>query len=123
MLGTLPAVKNWSKRLSAVITNGNKLGTVAGAADDQAVTGFTEGVKTLRNNILLADFDRRLRTIMVTSPLPAEGKSTIAAHLAIAHAEQGKKTLLIDGDLRRPSVHASSASTRAPVSPASCWKR
>jgi capsular exopolysaccharide synthesis family protein len=105
MLGTLPAVKNWSKRLSAVITNGNRMGTAAGAPEEQAISGYTEAVRTLRNNILLADFDRRLRTIMVTSPAPAEGKSTIAAHLAIAHAEQGKKTLLIDGDLRRPSVH------------------
>ena len=62
-------------------------------------------MRTLRNNILLADFDRRLRVILVTSPSPSEGKSTVAAHLAIAHAEQGRKTLLIDGDLRRPSIH------------------
>ncbi len=66
---------------------------------------FTESMRTLRNNILLADFDRRLRVILVTSPSPSEGKSTVAAHLAIAHAEQGKKTLLIDADLRRPSIH------------------
>jgi succinoglycan biosynthesis transport protein ExoP len=108
MLGTLPAVKNWSRRMSAVITGGNVLGPaamVAGSPEDHALAGFTESVRSLRNNILLADFDRRLRTILVTSPSPAEGKSTIAAHLAIAHAEQGKKTLLIDGDLRRPSVH------------------
>jgi polysaccharide biosynthesis transport protein len=107
-LGTLPAVKNWSKRMSAVITGGHNLGTAAaagGSPEDHAIAGFTESVRSLRNNILLADFDRRVRTILVTSPSPAEGKSTIAAHLAIAHAEQGKKTLLIDGDLRRPSVH------------------
>ncbi len=107
MLGTLPAVRNWSKRLSLVITNGSA-GTVSlapGSAGDQAIAAFSESIRTLRNSILLTDFDRRLRTIMVTSASPAEGKSTIAAHLAIAHAEQGKRTLLIDGDLRRPSVH------------------
>jgi capsular exopolysaccharide synthesis family protein len=42
---------------------------------------------------------------MVTSASPSEGKTTTAVHLAIAHAKQKHKTLLIDGDLRRPSVH------------------
>ena len=67
--------------------------------------GFTEAVRTLRNSILLADFDHRLRSVMVSSASPSEGKSTTAACLAIANAQQGRKTLLVDGDLRRPSVH------------------
>jgi capsular exopolysaccharide synthesis family protein len=54
---------------------------------------------------MLTDFDRRLKCILMTSASPSEGKSTVAAHLAIAHAEQGHKTLLIDGDMRRPSLH------------------
>ena len=41
---------------------------------------------------------------MLTSAAPGEGKSTATVHLAIAHAEQGKKTLIIDADLRRPSI-------------------
>src|SRR6185369_11685867 len=45
------------------------------------------------------------RSLLVTSAAPGEGKTTTAAHLAAAHAEQGQRTLLIDGDLRRPSVH------------------
>ena len=69
------------------------------------LSGYDEAIRTLRNSILLADFDRRLRSMMVTSASPAEGKSTIAAHLVVAHAQHGRRTLLIDGDLRRPSVH------------------
>ena len=68
-------------------------------------SGFHESVRTLRNSILLANLDRRYRSLLVTSAAPAEGKTTTAANLAAAHAEQGQRTLLIDGDLRRPSVH------------------
>jgi capsular exopolysaccharide synthesis family protein len=69
------------------------------------LSAFQEAIRTLRNSILLTDFDRRIRTLMVTSSGPSEGKSTTAAHLAVAHAQQGRRTLLIDGDLRRPSIH------------------
>jgi len=62
-------------------------------------------VRTIRNTILLSDFEGRLRSIVLTSATPGEGKSTIACHLAIANADRGKKTLLVDGDLRRPSLH------------------
>jgi len=68
-------------------------------------TGFGESVRTLRNSILLANLDRRYRSLLVTSAAPAEGKTTTASNLAAAHAEQGLRTLLIDCDLRRPSVH------------------
>ncbi|HET8550506.1 MAG TPA: polysaccharide biosynthesis tyrosine autokinase, partial [Bryobacteraceae bacterium] len=99
VIGMLPSVKHWRKRI------GNTVALTAGTNTDDTLSSFSESVRTLRNSILLADFDRRLRTILVTSASPAEGKSTTAVHLALAHAEQGKKTLLIDGDLRRPSVH------------------
>jgi capsular exopolysaccharide synthesis family protein len=67
---------------------------------------FDEAVRTLRNTIFLSDFEGRLRSIVFTSAVPSEGKTTLAAHFAIANADRGKKTLLVDGDLRRPSVHA-----------------
>jgi polysaccharide biosynthesis transport protein len=69
-------------------------------------SGFDEAIRALRNTILLSDFEGRLHSIVLTSATPGEGKTTLAAHLAIAHADQGKKTLLVDGDLRRPSLHA-----------------
>jgi polysaccharide biosynthesis transport protein len=70
------------------------------------ISGFEEAVRTIRNTILLSDFDSRLRSIALTSAGPSEGKSTVAAHLAIANATRGKRTLLVDGDLRRPSLHS-----------------
>lgn len=70
----------------------------------KGISSYEEAIRTLRNSILLPDFDRRMKSILITSAAPAEGKSTTAIHLAIAHAEQGKRTLVIDADLRRPSI-------------------
>jgi succinoglycan biosynthesis transport protein ExoP len=106
VIGSLPVVKNWRGRLGPIPagTNGNALVPVRGAGNHN-LTGYEEAIRTVRNSILLTDFDRGLRSILVTSASPGEGKSTIAAHLAVSHAQQGHRTLLIDGDLRRPGVH------------------
>jgi capsular exopolysaccharide synthesis family protein len=69
------------------------------------VAPFAEAVRTLRNSILLGNFDRSFKSLLVTSASPSEGKTTVAIHLALANAEQKFKTLLIDCDFRRPSVH------------------
>jgi capsular exopolysaccharide synthesis family protein len=111
VVGVLPALRKG--RLSsltapalALIPRGTGEGSVVAATErGLELTGFDEAVRTIRNSILLTDFDRRLRTILLTSAAPSEGKSTVAAHLAMTHAEQGHKTLLIDGDMRRPSAH------------------
>ena len=71
-----------------------------------SISSFEEAVRTIRNTILLSDFEQRLSSIVVTSAAPSEGKTTITLHLAVANAARGKKTLLVDGDLRRPSLHA-----------------
>jgi succinoglycan biosynthesis transport protein ExoP len=139
VIGSLPAVKDWKRRLSpihhasaatvhAAVGNGNGNGTGngngnangnghaavdgagkalvrTGETPDQALSNYEEAIRTLRNSILLTDFDRQLKSVLLTSASPAEGKSTVAAHLAATHASQHKRTLLIDGDLRRPSVH------------------
>jgi capsular exopolysaccharide synthesis family protein len=68
-------------------------------------SGFAEAFKNLRTSILLAVPDRPPRHILVTSCEPADGKSTVAVNLAIVLAQLGRRVLLVDADLRRPSVH------------------
>jgi capsular exopolysaccharide synthesis family protein len=65
-----------------------------------------EAFRALRTNILFANVDRQPRTILVTSALPLEGKSVVSSNLALAFAQAGTRTVLIDADLRRPSQHS-----------------
>ena len=64
-----------------------------------------EGFRTLRAAIALSPRSDKYRVVAVTSTIPAEGKSLVASNLAIVMAQTGLKTLLVDADLRRPSVH------------------
>lgn len=64
-----------------------------------------ESYRTLRTNIQYSSFDKEYKTIVVTSSEPAEGKTTTAGNLAIAIAQGESKVLLIDCDMRKPSLH------------------
>lgn len=64
----------------------------------------SEAYRAVRTNLQFVDVDRRPRSIVVTSAIPQEGKSTTAANLAIALAEAGTAVALVEGDLRRPSL-------------------
>jgi uncharacterized protein involved in exopolysaccharide biosynthesis/Mrp family chromosome partitioning ATPase len=66
---------------------------------------FSEGILNLRANLRLDAVNERISTLLVSSSGPREGKSLIAANLAVAMAQEGVRTLLIDADLRRPVVH------------------
>ncbi len=64
-----------------------------------------ETYRTLRTNIQYSSFDKEYRVIMVTSSEPGEGKSTTSGNLALCLAQGDKKVILVDCDLRKPSIH------------------
>ena len=66
---------------------------------------ITESYRSLRTNLTFVSPDNPLRTLLLTSAGPGEGKSLTIANLALAYAQMGKRTLLIDTDLRRPVQH------------------
>jgi polysaccharide biosynthesis transport protein len=66
---------------------------------------FVEAFRSVRTNVLFSAAEDGARTLSITSTGPGEGKTTVAANLAIGFAQAGQRVLLIDGDMRRPRVH------------------
>lgn len=67
---------------------------------------ISEQYRIIRTNIEFSAVDRQLQTLICTSAVPTEGKTTSASNLAIVFAQQGKKTLIVDADLRKPATHS-----------------
>ena len=66
---------------------------------------ISESYRSLRTSLRFASIDGGIKTVVLTSPAPKEGKTLTASNLAITEAQAGRKTLLLDTDLRRPMVH------------------
>jgi non-specific protein-tyrosine kinase len=69
-------------------------------------SSFAEAYRTLRTNIEFASPDTPVRTLLVTSSTPGEGKTVTAANLAVVFAQSGRTVILVDADLRKPGVDA-----------------
>lgn len=65
----------------------------------------SEQFRTVRTNINFSMPDKELKTLLFTSSSPGEGKSTSAANVAIVFAQEGKRVLLVDADMRKPTMH------------------
>jgi capsular exopolysaccharide synthesis family protein len=66
---------------------------------------ISEAYRTLRTNLDFSSLDKPIKTMLVTSAGPEEGKSTVLANLAVTTAQAGRKVILVDCDLRRPTLH------------------
>ena len=71
----------------------------------QPHSAAAEAYRTLRTSLDFSSLDRSLRTLVVTSAAPNEGKSTALANLGVTLAQAGRRVILVDADLRRPSLH------------------
>lgn len=99
VVGTLPV----DKRLSET----NRIVPEADTTDYVKADGkhaLAESLRELRTNLQFMNVDSPPRIIVVTSPLPSDGKSTVTANLAVTLAASGQRTVVVDGDLRKPTV-------------------
>jgi len=102
-LGVLPMASfSRKQKIMGELEQRQSIGLVAYSRPKSQIA---EAYRALGTSILLSSLDRPHKVVMVTSALPEEGKTTTAVNSAIVLAQQGGKVLLIDADLRRPSVH------------------
>ncbi|MEJ7584426.1 MAG: polysaccharide biosynthesis tyrosine autokinase, partial [Acidimicrobiales bacterium] len=95
VLGLIPALADWKDKRSAMVIS-----------VDDPKSPAAEAYRSLRTTVQFLGLERSLRTLHVTSPSAAEGKSTTIANLAVALAGAGRRIVVVDADLRRPRLHA-----------------
>jgi Mrp family chromosome partitioning ATPase len=92
-LGVIPRVKSAKEDPAGLVTTSGHH------------SAASEAYRLIRTNLEFAGVDHPLRTLLVTSAGPSEGKSTVAANLASVLAQSGQRVILVDCDLRRPNIH------------------
>ncbi|XWN31453.1 MAG: AAA family ATPase [Devosia sp.] len=113
VLGTIPSVGEEMSRKGVI-----------DAVIDTPTSAIAEGVRKLRTAILFSNIDDPPQVVMVTSSVPGEGKSTTGLALALSARQIGKTAIMVDCDLRKPSVNdALGKGCRAPGLPAILEKR
>ena len=102
VVGQIPSAPGLDRdaRQRAELTVGHRGPTIEQAS-------ASEAFRKLRTNLMYMNVDNPPRVVVITSPLPGDGKSTVAANLAAAVATSGEDVVLVDGDLRRPTVATS----------------
>ena len=110
VIGTIPLMQFGKARMGR-----RRSGTYVAADEDQVdaciVTQYdpkspiSEAYRALRTNFQFATIKQKPKTLMVTSAVPGEGKTTTAVNMAVTMADRGIRVLLVDTDLRRPNVH------------------
>ena len=122
LLATIPVINHPSQPLSidlARLASGKELGisskfTPHRASHLDLQSPVAEAFRSLRTTILFAGLDKDIQILTLTSSAPQEGKSTTCSNLGIVMAQMGRKTLILDADLRRPVQHAAYGLNREP---------
>lgn len=100
VLTIMPRIK-----VPSSITKEEQPGFISRVSELAPSSQDVEAFKRLRTNIRASDFSAGASALLITSPTPREGKTTIACNLAITMAQAGSRTILIDADLRRPTIN------------------
>ena len=95
-LGAIPSLEAIKSRLKISTDD---------LADIDKDPGMSEAVRNVRTNLIFSAPENSMKTILVTSVLPQEGKSFVSSYLAFSFAKNGMKTVIVDADLRKPRLH------------------
>jgi capsular exopolysaccharide synthesis family protein len=109
LLATIPVINHPSQPLTLsaeATTNERPKFTPHRASHLDPQSSVAEAYRSLRTTVLFSSLDHEIQVLAITSSAPQEGKSTTSSNIGIVMAQNGKRTLLIDADLRRPILHS-----------------